>query len=276
MITKKQLLWLIAIAIMVIIISVACKRKPTNVEDFSLVEEAPGQAGEIPQPEKKLPIDTNQGLIQFKGLSFKSGGYILNGDYSKIIYYYADVKVDSDSKPYISVLVIDADGNIIEDEGKFYNILNETGAVYNLEGIRYKSNNRNTAVATFIEDGYLRIKFSNYSLDITYSLTEKTDEEEIDSDTLIPSKWRGIYDGISGSYAYVSIATVYSNRVTYSGTYYVSNYMGQNTWYCGNQRGYKNIYNEFLSNEKGQRIFYEILEDRQYTNIFVHREDKDK
>lgn len=175
--TKRKILWLIMLVIMAVIISVACKKKPTSAGNFMAVEEAPGQEGETPQPEKKLPIDTNQGLIQFKGLSFKSGGYILNGDYSKIIYHYADIKVDSDSKPYISVMTKDRDGNIVEEEGKFYNILNETGDVYNLEGVRYK-NNINTAVATFIEDGYLRIKFSNYGAEITYSLIEKTAEEE--------------------------------------------------------------------------------------------------
>ena len=58
--------------------------------------------------------------------------------------------------------------------------------------------------------------------------------------------------------------------------------MGKNTWYCGNQHGYQNIYNQFLQNDKGQRVFYEIFEnkesvlDRQYTNIFIHREDYNK
>ena len=279
MITKRQILSLIMLAIIMAIVSVACKKKPTDVGNLSVVEEAEQTpAPEFPSdsPNNKLNIDTNQGLIQFKGLSFKSGAYYLNGERRKKIYYYADVKVDENSKPYISAITKSEDGEIIEDEGKFYDNENGKGAVYNLEGVRYKSNNRNTAAVTFTEDGYLIIKFSNYGADITYSLTEKINEEEIDRDTLIPSNWWGEYDGISGSYAYVNHATVYSNRVTYSGTYYISNYIGKNTWYCGNQSIYKNIYNEFLSNEKGQRIFYEILEDRQYTNIFVNIEDKDK
>ena len=176
----KSLFYVIAVIVMTIIIAISCKKKPTDAGNFSVIEEAPGESGETPQPEKKLPIDTNQGLIQFKGLSFKSGGYILNGDRSRIIYYYADVKVDSDSKPYISAITKDADGNIVEDEGKFYNISNETGAVYNLEGVRYKGNNINTAVATFIEDGYLIIKFSNYGMEIKYSLIGKSSDKIVE------------------------------------------------------------------------------------------------
>lgn len=171
MIIKKEFLWLIALAIMIIIVSVACKKKPTDVGNYMLVTEA----GQTPQPEKRLSIDTNQGLIQFKDLSFKSGAYYLNGDYTNKVYYYVDVKVDNDSKPYISAMTKDEDGNIIEEEGKFYTISNETGAVYNLEGTRYQSINELTAEATFTEEGYLRIKFSNYSLEITYSLTEKNE-----------------------------------------------------------------------------------------------------
>ena len=201
--TKRKILWLITLVIMAVIISVACKKKPTSAGNFTIVEEAPGQEGETPQPEKKLPIDTNQGLIQFKGLSFKSGGYILNGDYSKIIYHYADIKVDSGSKPYISVMTKDKDGNIVEEEGKFYNILNETGDVYNLEGVRYK-NNINTAVATFIEDGYLRIKFSNYGAEITYSLIEKSTEGETEKDGL--KSYIGNYQSV-GSYSFAGYGT---------------------------------------------------------------------
>ena len=181
MITKKQILCLIVLAIMTVIISAACKKKPTDTGNYMSVTEA----GETPAPEfpsdspnGKLTINTNQGLIQFKDLSFKSGAYYLLGEYTRKIYYYADIKVDENSNPYISVITKSEDGEITEEEGKFYEVSNEDGAIYNLEGVRYKSNNGITAVAVFIEDGYLRIKFSNYSLEITYSLiNEKATEE---------------------------------------------------------------------------------------------------
>ena len=189
MITKKQILWLIALAIMTVMVSVACKKKPTDVGNYMSVSEA----GQTPAPEfpsdnpiGKLAIDTNQGLIQFNGLSFRSGAYYINGNYTRKIYYYADVKVDSDSKPYVSAITKSEDGEIIEDEGKFYDNANGKGAVYNLEGVRYQSNNRITAEVTFTEDGYLRIKFSNYGLDITYSLTT----EIIDSKSELEGTWK--------------------------------------------------------------------------------------
>ena len=278
MITKRQILSLIALAIMTVIVSVACSDNPTDVGNMYVTEAGPTPAPEFPSDntDNKLSIDTNQGLIQFKDLSFKSGAYYSIYDTTKKMYFYADVRVDENSKPYLRVITRDENGIVVEDEGKFYDNANGKGAVYNLEATRYKSNNRNTATVTFTEDGYLRIKFSNYGADITYSLTYKKAEEEIDSALQIPSNWQGIYDGIKSSLDMVSPATVYSDRVTYGNSYYISNYIGENTWYCGNQHGYKNIYNEFLSNEKGQRIFFEILQDRQYTNIFVHREDKEK
>ena len=176
MIYKKKILWLMAIAIVMVIVSVACSENPTNASNYVVAK----QAEQSPQPEMKLTIDTNQGLIQFKDLSFKSGAYFINGNYTKKIYYYADVKVDENSKPYISAITKSEDGEIIEEEGKFYETsTNESGGFYNLEGVRYQSGNTLTAEATFNESGYLIIRFSNYSLDITYSLIEETNEEEV-------------------------------------------------------------------------------------------------
>ena len=172
MITKKKILSLIALAIILVIVSVACSGNPTNAGDYIVAK----QVEQSPQPEKKLTIDTNQGLIQFKDLSFKSGAYYINGNYTRKIYYYADVKVDENSKPYISAITKSEDGEIIEDEGKFYVMSNESGTFYKLSGVRYQSGNTLTAEATFTESGYLIIRFSNYSLDITYSLIEGTNE----------------------------------------------------------------------------------------------------
>ena len=176
MVTKKQILSLIALAIIMVIGSVACKKKPTDAENYMVVK----QAEQPPEPEKKLPVDENQGLIQFKDLSFKSGAYYLNSDYTNKIYYYADVKVDENSNPYISVATKNEVGDVIEEEGKFYiSNTNQKGVFYNLEGVRYQSLNKITAEATFKEEGYLVIKFSNYSLDITYSLLNEKAPEVI-------------------------------------------------------------------------------------------------
>ncbi|WP_432633708.1 hypothetical protein [Brachyspira sp.] len=199
MITKKQILCLIALAIILVIVSVACKKNLTNSVDYMVVK----QAEQSPQPEKKLTIDTNQGLIQFKDLSFKSGAYYINGNYTRKIYYYADIKVDENLKPYISAITKSEDGEIIEDEGKFYETsTNESGEFYNLEGVRYQSGNMLTAEATFNESGYLVIRFSNYSLDITYSLlNEKAPEGENDSNerklSFYAGNWYGVYEWLN-------------------------------------------------------------------------------
>ena len=192
MITKKQILCIIALAIITVIVSVACSDSPTDVGNMAVTEAGPTPPPEFPEDNtgNKLTIDTNQGLIQFKDLYFKSGAYYSIYDTTKKMYFYADVRVDENSKPYISVITLDEDGYVTEEEGKFYDNANGTGAVYNLEATRYQSNNRNTATVTFTEDGYLRIKFSNYGADITYSLTGKSYEENFAS---IPKEYCGRY-----------------------------------------------------------------------------------
>lgn len=182
MLTKKTktILNLTAIAIITIFIAFACSEKPTEAQNLSAAE----QVGQTPEPEfpsdnlaNKLTIDANKDLSQFNGLSFKSGSYILYND-KRTIYHYADVKVDSASKPYISEVTKDANGNVVGEECKFYIVSNESGAVYHLEGVRYA--HRITAKVVFTEEGYLRIKFSSYSGEIIYSLIGKTSEEPVD------------------------------------------------------------------------------------------------
>ncbi len=221
MITKKQILCIIALAIITVIVSVACS-SPTDVENMAVTEAGPTPPPEFPEDntDNKLSIDTNQGLIQFKDLYFKSGAYYSIYDTVKKIYFYADVKVDENSKPYISVITLDEDGYVTEEEGKFYDNANGTGAVYNLEATRYQSNNRNTATVTFTEDGYLIIKFSNYGADITYSLTGKSYEENFAS---IPKEYCGRYNvasvnwgngAYSGGYIYWDVTP---NAISFTG-----------------------------------------------------------
>ena len=289
MITKKKILSLIAIAIMSVIVSVACKKKPTNAADYMVAK----QAEQSPQPEKKLTIDTNQGLIQFKDLSFKSGAYYINGNYTKKIYYYADVKADENSKPYISAITKSEDGEIIEDEGKFYVMSNESGTFYKLSGVRYQSVNTLTAEATFTESGYLVIRFSNYSLDITYSLlNEKTPEEivdEISDGSYIPKIYHGHYVYLSGDNK-IKFADVYPHL--YKGEYVdgiTYDYTDDWTWlaaYNGTYEGYNrwieavwnapDIERKFSINERGQRILSTTGYRVDGVNNLVHEDDVNK
>ena len=280
MITKKQILCLIALAIITVIVSVACSDSPTDVGNMAVTEAGPTPTPEFPDDNtnNKLSIDTNQGLIQFKDLSFKSGAYYSIYDTTKKMYFYADVRVDENSKPYVRVITRDENGIVVEDEGKFYDNANGTGAVYNLEATRYQSNNRNTATVTFTEEGYLRIKFSNYGADITYSLTDKKAEEEISKDGLIPEIWWGTYDLVFSDVNNVeTTAEVTSDSVKWYYRWLLADYIGNNKWRLDNQY---DGYVEFIRNEKGQRIL--ISDERgsgnkeRYNMVYVHSEDKDK
>ncbi|WP_432632427.1 hypothetical protein [Brachyspira sp.] len=278
MITKKKILSLIALAIITVIVSVACS-SPTDVENMAVTEAGPTPPPEFPEDntDNKLSIDTNQGLIQFKDLYFKSGAYYSIYDTVKKIYFYADVRVDENSKPYLRVITIDENGVVVEDEGKFYDNANGTGAVYNLEATRYQSNNRNTATVTFTEDGYLIIKFSNYGADITYSLTDK-------SDGLIPEMWWGKYYDLSRA----PIAIVTANSISLYGSdggsflYTVevydskTTYLGNNTWhyyYDAHNNGNDSTI-KFKLNENRQRVLLENPLGIEYT--FVHEDDINK
>ena len=275
MITKKKILSLIAFAIMLVIVSVSCSGNPTNAGDYMVAK----QVEQSPQPEKKLTIDTNQGLIQFKDLSFKSGAYYINGNYTRKIYYYAEVKVDENSKPYISAITKSEDGEIIEDEGKFYVMSNESGTFYKLSGVRYQSGNTLTAEATFNESGYLVIRFSNYSLDITYSLITNSK-----IGTYVPQEYLGKYYDLSrGPIAIVTVNSISlydSDGGSFLYTVDVSDskttYLGDNTWHY-----YHDAHNngddstiKFKRNENGQRVLLENPLGYEYT--FVHEDDINK
>ena len=306
MIRKKQTLLLVAIAIISVIISIACSKKPTDAKNFMVVEivgRTPTPEFSLDNPDGKLAIDSAQGLIQFRDLTFKSGAYYQDGDNSKVIYFYAYVKVDSSSKPYIGVITKDANGNIVEESGKFYTISNQNGAVYNLEGIRYRNSIKNSADVTFTEDGYLRIKFSNYGTEITYSLTTENAPEEVSSGNYIPEIYHGNYVFFRGNNDKIKSAKVGPIRhegdkidgVEYDRSYSIpyvgqwiwlvtetnTKYLGNNTWEETLTTGWdmangawssEQCVKKFSLNERGQRI----LTTTSATigeNILVHEDD---
>ena len=305
MIRKKRILLLIVLAV---IVSVACSEKPTEEKSLTVIE----KAGRTPIPKfdfdnniKKLNIDYTQGLIQFKDLSFKSGAYYLNGDRSKIIYFYAYVKVDNSSKPYIRVITKDIDGNIVEEEGKFYTVSNQTGTVYNLEGNRYASN-KIKAEAIFIEEGYLRIKFNNYGTEIVYAYRDEKASEEIGNGSYIPEIYHGNYVYLRGNGD--KIKSAYVGSILYEGnmvdgieydrsfsieyvgqwTWFVTEpdtkYLGNNTWEETFTTGWdmregawktEPCVKKFTLNERGQRILT-TTSDFIGENLLIHEDDINK
>ena len=305
MISKKQILLLMVLAVIVL---AACSEKPTEEKSLTVVE----KAGRTPIPKfdfdnnvKKLNIDYTKGLIQFKDITFKSGGYYLNGDRSKIIYFYAYVKIDNSSKPYIRVITKDIDGNIVEEEGKFYTVSNQTGVVYNLEGNRYSSN-KIKAEAIFIEEGYLRIKFNNYGTEIVYAYRDEKVSEEIGNGSYIPEIYHGNYVYLRGNgdkikSAYVGTILYEGNMVDgieydrsfsieYVGqwTWFVTEpdtkYLGNNTWEETFTTGWdmrggawktEPCVKKFTLNERGQRILT-TTSDFIGENLLIHEDDINK
>ena len=204
-------------------------------------------------------------MSQFKGLYYKSGAYNISGFENTYLFTFTARIYDN----YIQ----------FEDGVKFYADSTNVGSNYYLEGGPRDGKQKIFANVSFDQDGYLTVKFENYSKEIKYALSEDNVEinDEISQDgSSIPEVFWGIYDVTVGVYAVVSPATVYSNHVTYHNTYYIYDYIGNNTWYVGTQHGYNEIVNQFFRNEKGQRIFYEILENYKYTNVYVHRDDLNK
>ncbi len=157
---QKYLFKVIAIAIMVVMVAVACKKKPTGVNATVDVKQITPPAD--PNPEgPKVKIDPNGDLKQFLGYYYESGGY---QGISGVLVFTARVGRD-DKQAYIE----------FEDGFKFYQ-----GAGPACKGANYKlliesGKERNGgacqyADVVFYEDGYIDVKFNNYLLPIRYSL----------------------------------------------------------------------------------------------------------
>lgn len=158
---QKYLFKVIAIAIMVVMVAVACKKKPTGVNaTVDVGEEITPPADPIPEG-PKVKIDPNGDLKQFLGYYYESGGY---QGVSGVLVFTARVGRD-DKQAYIE----------FEDGFKFYQ-----GAGPACKGANYKlliepGKERNGgacqyADVVFYEDGYIDVKFNNYYLPIRYSL----------------------------------------------------------------------------------------------------------
>ena len=90
---NKSILYLLTIALMVAIMSVACKNKPTQAVSFSEAENEIVAPTPTPEeglkPISGLTIDANNDLRQFNGFSFvnKDGGIAKVGYEPKVQYY---------------------------------------------------------------------------------------------------------------------------------------------------------------------------------------------
>ena len=168
---QKYLFKVIAIAIMVVMVAVACKEKPTDINPAVDIGEEITPPKEPIQPEvpeepiqpegPKVKIDPNGDLKQFLGYYYESGEY---RGVSGTLVFTARVGRD-DKQAYIE----------FEDGFKFYQGVGPAckGANYKLLIESGKERNGGAcqyADVVFYEDGYIDVKFNNYYLPIRYSL----------------------------------------------------------------------------------------------------------
>lgn len=159
---QKYLFKVIAIAIMVVMVAVACQKKPTDINATVDVGEEVTPPEEPIQPEgPKVKIDPNGDLKQFLGYYYESGEY---RGVSGTLVFTARVGRD-DKQAYIE----------FEDGFKFYQVAGPSckGANYKLLIESGKLRNGGAcqyADVVFYEDGYIDVKFNNYYLPIRYSL----------------------------------------------------------------------------------------------------------
>ena len=259
MITKKtkKILWLTAIAMITIFIAFACSEKPTESANLSSSSGAgttitpPTGGGTSSQPALKI---TDWGAIQFDGLTFKNENHTVNIVVKKLGGNNSQARFELNGKTY-------------GFGSRIYN------SQYNPNTFIFGNINNDISdkgYAEFRESGDLLIWFNNNQSDlIRLKLVNNTDGEKPEMENyLIPQEYWGTYNKVISSYdsGYTPRAIVYSNRVQYYNTYHISNYIGQNTWYCGS--GY-DMYLEFMLNEKGQRVLNEIIFNKKYTNVYI-------
>ena len=92
---NKSILYLLAVALMVAIMSIACKNKPTQAVSFSEVEDSTIVVDPTPTPEEGLKpisgltINPEGDLRQFNGFTFvnKDGGIAKVGYEPRVQYY---------------------------------------------------------------------------------------------------------------------------------------------------------------------------------------------
>ena len=167
----KSLLYVVAIVVMTILIAISCKKKTTQASASQIVDEPPS-TNDTPEPIKPvLPIDNKANMDQFNGLYFETGDYLnINNEPFK---FTAKVGI-GDSGYQNGVAYIQ-----FEDGCKFYQgfQVGDYNGNYNLlysgsrNGLDYVK-----AKVRFTEEGYLYVKFENYSWEIEYALAEESKE----------------------------------------------------------------------------------------------------
>ncbi len=175
----KSIFYVIAIVIMTILIAVGCKKKPTQAasSDLSIVE-VPVSTNETPEPIQPenpngpvLPIENTTQMKQFEGLYFESKEY---NDGFKNFKYTAKVGCIETAVGIKNAYIEFEDGcRFFQGFQGDYNYNGKYVLIY--EGAQGSRNGLTqvSATATFTTEGYLYVKFENYSTAIEYALAKE-------------------------------------------------------------------------------------------------------
>ena len=230
----KHVAYIVAVVVMTILIAISCKKKPTQVSASQIVDE-PISTNETPQPIRTnedvnkpvLSIDNKANMDQFNGLYFESKAYELNDNFK----FTAKVGIEnSGNKKGVAYIQF-------EDGCKFYQVfqVGDYNGIYDLlysgsrNGLSYVK-----AKARFTEEGYLYVKFENYSWEIEYALAEEPDGTydvgvvypEINGALIsqLDKIWKNfVNDGDKRLYVTTTSATTADNVKTYSHSYFTFN-----------------------------------------------------
>ena len=176
LIKRKGLLFLMAIAVMVAMMSVACKNKSTGVS-LSVEEPAVANVSEELTPDAELSIDKNAHPGQYAGKYFESRTYVNNDGIA--FKYTIEIKNHNDGRSIVLIFTDDKNGGkqynfpgFHNGRGDNYYNYNEGGSGVLNDGI----NAANTLKVKFYNDengGWADVKPSNCNFTIKLALKNK-------------------------------------------------------------------------------------------------------
>ena len=183
LIKRKGLLSLMAIAVMVAMISIACKNKTTRPADFSVEVSEKQEANpvEVLTPDAELSINKNAGAQQYAGKYFESKTYVNND--GTTFKYTIEIKNHSDGRSTVLIFSGYENGKqfskqynfpgFFKGRGDSYYNYNEGGSGVLNDGISPSA----TVKVRFYNDennkGWADLKPANYNFTIKLALKNK-------------------------------------------------------------------------------------------------------
>ena len=183
----KGLLYLIGIAVLISIVFIACKKKPTGINDFVFDEPTTANPSETLTPDGELSIDKNKSFQQYDGKYFESKTY-KNDDGTEFKYTIEIKNLNDEHNNTILIFTGFEKGTRFSREYKQMGYKPGNGDVYGDASAysdkydrRLTAHNHNSAVKVAVKfyndennKGWVDLKPSNYNFTIKLALKNKT------------------------------------------------------------------------------------------------------